>query len=455
MMPDHFRSSAWRLPAMVVATFALLFAGPIQAQISLDRPVADGSQDQLVDRVVAVVGDSIILYTEVMEQVNRMQAAGMELPDEPAAMAQIERQVLEDLVDQLVMLQAAERDTLVAVSDDAVEQTFGDAWEDQIRRFGGESALRQAVEQLGQTLPQYRAQLRDEIRRNLLLQRFVQDQRRRGRPVVVEEGEVREFFEQERDRFGQRPATMTIRQVFLEAQPSDSAREAARERAEEILETIRDGESFSQLAQRFSDDPGSRQEGGDLGWYRRGDGLVEEFEDAAFRLREGQISQVVESPFGAHIIRVDRVRGAERRISHILIGTEPTAQDHERARERAAEIVQAVREGASLQEFEAEAARFGLPDSITVSRDQLDQFPEAFASALRTASEGEVLGPIQFPLSRDLDVYGVVRVERVRDAGEFQYEDVRDQIRANLRDQKFEERLIERLRRGTHIDIRL
>jgi peptidyl-prolyl cis-trans isomerase SurA len=452
--PRGIRSRASR-PWTAFALALLLVPAGVQGQIVPDDPLAGGSEDRLVDRVAAVVGDSIILYGQVMEQMARMQSAGLEIPDDPSALAEFERRVLADLVDQYVLLQAADRDTLVAVSDDAVDQTFSEAWEDQIRRFGSEAELRSAVEETGQTLVQYRAILREEIRRNLLLQRFMQEQRRTGRPVVVEEAEVREFFERERERFGQRPATLTIRQVFLEAQPSDSVRNAVRERAEEILEMIRDGEDFATLAQRFSDDPGSRQQGGDLGWYRRGDGLVEEFEDAAFRLPEGRVSEVVESPFGAHVIRVDRVRGAERRIRHILVAAEPTAEDHEQAHRRAVEIVNAVRDGAALRDFEAEAARFGLPDSVTVPRDQLEQFPRAFADALRDATEGEVLGPIEFPLAQDVNVYGVVVVERIRDAGEYQYEDVRDQIRANLREQKFEERLLERLRAATYIDIRI
>ncbi len=428
-----------------------------QGQVGLAPGSAEPGSDALVDRVAAVVGDSIVLYSQIMEQIGRFQAQGMEVPEnDPQAMARLEREVLEDMVDQLVLLQAAARDTLVAVSDDQVEQTFAEAWEDQIRRFGGsEDQLREAVEQMGMSMSQYRSSMRQEIRQSLLLQRFMQDQRRRARPVIVEESEIREFFERESQRFGERPATLTFRQVFLQPQASDSARAAAREQAEEILERLRDGESFSDLAGRFSDDPGSRQQGGELGWYRRGDGLVEEFEDAAFGLREGQTSGIVETPFGAHIIRVERVRGAERKLHHILVAAEPTPADEERARDRAREVAELVREGAPLREFEAEAARFGLPDSVTVPRDQLSQFPQALASALQGASEGEVVGPVEFPLGQGLNVFAIVRMDEIRDAGRYSFEDVREQIRANLQEQKLEDRLVARLRDRTYVDIRL
>ena len=429
---------------------------PAQGQVGPDGLTFDPSSDELVDRIVAVVGDSIVLYSEIMEQMGRMQAAGFEIPmDDPTALAQIERQVLTEMVDQLVMLQAAASDTLMAVPDEQVEMTFEDAWEDQLRRFGGsEEELREAVEQMGMSVAQYRGNMRDEIRRSLLLQRFMQDQRRQARPVLVEESEIRQVFEQERQRFGQRPATLTFRQVFLQPTASEEAREVARERAEEILGMLRDGDRFQDLAQRFSDDPGSRQQGGDLGWYRRGDGLVEEFEDAAFTLREGQTSGVVMSPFGAHIIRIERVRGAERKIHHILVAAEPVDADEDRARERAREIAQRIRDGASFEEFESESARFGLPDSLTVARDQLEQFPQTLASALRGALEGEVVGPVEFPLGQGV-VFAVARMDEIRDAGEFRFEDVRDQIRANLQEQRIEERIVARLRESTYIDIRL
>ncbi len=445
------RQTARFIPALLVAAF--LVPGLLGAQVGLDDP----SSDELVDKVAAVVGDSIVLYSQVLEQIGRMEAQGMDVPAPGTPeMQQMEREILQQLVDQQVLLQAADRDTLVAVSDDEVEQRFQMAWQEQINRFGGtEEQFRQAVEQSGENFSQYQATLREEIRRSLLLQRYMQEQMRTIGQVAVRDAEVREFFERERDRFGERPATLSLRQVFLQPRASDEARAEARERAEEVLQRLRDGEDFEELAERYSDDPGTRQQGGDLGWYRRGDGLVEDFEDVAFAMREGQISGVVETPFGAHIIRVDRVRGAERKIRHILISSEITPADEARARERAQEIANEVREGASFRDYDLEAAQFGLPDSITIAQDQLDQFPDAFASALRAASEGEVVGPVEFPLGQGLTVFAVARIDRLRDAGEFQFEDVREQLQANLREQRMEERILERLRQRTYVDIRL
>ncbi len=446
----------------LATTLLVLLILPLQGTGQIPDPAGEAgpAEGELVDRVAAVVGDSIILYSQVQEELARvqaqLQAEGRSLPEDPEEIQALEREIVGDLVNQMLVLQAADQDTLVSVSDARVEDTFRQAWNDQLQRFGSESDLRAAVEARGETLAQYRAGLREEIRKSLLQQSYLQSQRAGAEGVVVEEDEVREYYERERDRFGERPATLTIRHVFFDPQPSDSAKTAARERAEELLDMLRQGEEFETLARRYSDDTESAQEGGDLGWYRRGDGLVEDFEDAAFALREGQTSGVVETPFGAHIIRTDRVRGPERRIRHILVAAETTSDDEERARTRAEEAAEQIRQGASFAEFSEDATRFGIPDSLTVQESQLDQFPEAYATALRGSSQGEVVGPVRFPLGeQDLHVYAVARVDERREAGEFSYEDVRGQIRTNLRDQRFTERLVERLRTRTYVDIRL
>ncbi|MEX0843213.1 MAG: peptidylprolyl isomerase [Gemmatimonadota bacterium] len=437
------------LPVALVA----MALTPVPGAGQVDTP--SPGTDEMVDRIVAVVGDSIVLHSEILNELNRMQAAGQPIPSDPEGLAALQREVTEGFVEQLLLVQAAERDSTVVVADDRVESAVDGAWSEQVQRFGGEAELLATLEESGISAEEYRRELRSQIRRNLLLQAFFQSQRSRIQQVAVEEAEVREYFESERERLGQRPATLTVRQLFFQATPSDSARAAARERAQEIRKMVLEGEDFNELAQRFSDDVGSRQQGGDIGWHRRGDGLVQEFEDAAFTLLERQISPIVETDYGAHILRVERVRGPERRIHHILVAASTTEADRERVRARVQEVAEALREGAPFSQFQSEAAEFGIPDSLTVARDQLQEFPDAYAQALEDAPPGEVIGPIEFALEQGVTAYAVARIEDVRDAGAFTFEDVRDQIRGILREQKLEEQLLQELRARTYVDIRL
>jgi peptidyl-prolyl cis-trans isomerase SurA len=442
----------------LAATLALglvsaLQAAPVAAQ---EIRLPAGSTDQRVDGIAAVVGDSVIFRTDVEEQILRLQARGATIPTAAEARRVVERDILEGLVNQQILLQAALRDSTITIGDDRVESTLRLAWDEEIRRWGTEAALRDELERSQRlTILQYRAQLREEIRRDLLVQTFLQARRREARPVPVSDAEVEAFFQSQRDQLTRRPATLTFQQIFVQPSPGDSVMTAAREEIERILGLLREGEDFASLARQFSDDPGSRQQGGDIGWYRRGDGLVQEFEDAAFRLREGGIVGPVETMFGAHLIQVERVRGAERRIRHILIAAPIAPEDLERARGEAESVRAQLLAGAPVRPFTEKQRGQGITDSIEVPIDQLRQLPEVFSQQLTGAPEGAVVGPVEFPLGQNQPAWAIFKVLRVREEGAFTLEDLRSQIRERLQQEKAETRMIESLRESTFVEIRL
>jgi len=419
-----------------------------------------GATDQTVDRIVAVVGDSVIFMTDVEEELIRIAAQGGQVPTDPEGRNQARRELLEGLVNQQLLLQAAARDTMIVVPDERVEMALRGAWEDEIRRWGSETALREELDRSqGLSLSQYRGQLREDIRRQLLIQSYVQSQRRQARPIAVSDAEVDAFFESQRAALSRRPATITFHQVFVQPTPGDSAMAAATAEIERIFAMLREGQEFESLARQFSDDAGSRAQGGDLGWYRRGDGrgegLVREFEDAAFGAREGAVVGPVLTQFGAHLIRVDRIRGAERRIRHILIGADVTSEDVARARARADEVRDRMREGAPVSEFADEKRNLPIADSLEVPISELQNLPPALSSQLLAAAEGDVVGPLEFPLSPEQSAWAVFRILRVRDEGEYTVEDLRGQIRQRIQIEKAEERMLEDLRSRTYVDIRI
>src|SRR5690606_3688749 len=297
---------------------------------------------ELVDRVAAVVGDSVILLSEVDEEIlTRFASLGQPLPNDTAVMNRYRRQVLDNKISELLFVQAALRDS-VAVSDDEVQRNVDADIAQRQRAMGGEAAFMRALAQQRLTLAEYRDILARGIRREGIIQQYIGLLQRDRRPPPVTEDEVRAFFEAQKANLGRRPATLTFEQVVVAPRASDSARAAARERAIEILDELRKGADFEALARRHSDDGGTKDQGGNLGWFRRGD-MVPQFDSAAFALRPGQLSGVVESSFGFHIIRVDRVRGAERQARHILVRPELTDEDIARAPEIAEQVAERAR----------------------------------------------------------------------------------------------------------------
>ncbi len=427
----------------LTAAFALALTLPMGG-------AAQNAQPDMVDRVVAVVGDSAILASEVEEQIERRRAFGEPVPTDPEELAQLRRQELESLVNELVMIQAAQRDS-IAVAPNDVESQVAATLSEQERRFGGRAAFEAALETEGMTLQQYRETVTEGVRRAGIRQQFEAVLQRDRRPPPVTDAEVREFFEARRAELGRRPATIEFAQVVVTPEPSDSARAAATAEAQRAIEALREGEDFETVARRFSDDPGTRDRGGDLGWFRRGR-MVPEFDRAAFSLRPGQTSGIVETPFGLHLIKVEKVKGPERLVRHILIRPEITAADRAETRARAEEVASRLRAGASLDSLIEAVHDAAEPPHVGPALQ--DSLPEPYRTQLRGAQTGQVVGPFAVPGANES--FAVVKVEDVTAAGEYTIEDeeMRMQIRQFLQREKLMREVLDELRRSTYIDIR-
>ena len=427
----------------LIAVLALALVLPAGARAQAPEPVA-------VDRIVAVVGDSVILASQIEEQIERRRAFGQPVPTDPDELDQLRRQELSAMVNELVMLQAAARDSITVPAAD-VEAQVNATLAEQEQRFGGRAAFEAAIRAEGMSMEQYRAMVAEGVRRAGIRQQFEAQLQRDRRPPTVSEAETREVFEARRSELGRRPATIEFRQVVVKPEPSDSAREAALTEARKVLQELQGGADFATVARRYSDDPGTRERGGELGWFRRGR-MVPEFERTAFALRPGQVSGIVETSFGFHIIKVDKIKGPERLARHILIRPEVTAEAQARTRERAESAAAALRAGAPLDSLidavhdPAEQTRVGpaLQDSL----------PHPYRTELQGAAEGQVVGPFAIPGGEE--AYAVVRVADVTAAGEYTFEDeeLRAQIREFLQREKLMREVLDELRNRTYIDIR-
>ena len=430
---------------MTVAALLALLGVPVQALAQ--------DPERSVDRVVAVVGDSAVLLSQLLNREREMIASGAPVPPEGSAERDdFMRELLDELVDNQVILQAAARDTLLEVDDDRVEESLQQRMSGMESNLGGREQLEQALREAGLSMQSFREMQRDMIGQRMLVQLYVQ---RYGgdRAVEVSDEEVREYFEAQEDALQERPATVAFKQVVLTVVPSDSAVDAALDLAESVRERAVAGEDFGELAREHSQDPGSAQAGGDLGWFRRGN-FAEEFEEAAFALPEGEVSDVIETIFGYHVIKVEKVRFAERQARHVLIRPRTGPADVTATRDLASELAARAAAGDDFQAIVDENHDALLPDSATVPRSQIAQLlPPAYLSALSGRSAGDVVGPLQFSY-RDEEHFAVLKILETREAGAYVFEELAPQIRSGLMEQKRLDRLIEGLRDKTYIEIK-
>jgi peptidyl-prolyl cis-trans isomerase SurA len=414
-----------------------------------------GQDRTLVDRIAAVVGDSVIPLSQVEERIFQLRAQGVEIPADNESLTLLRRDILDQMIGEQLIVQAAIQDTTIVVDESDVDEAVSQEIQRRSASFGGQVAFQRALADQGWTLTSYREFLRGQFRQQQLYQQFMAKKARDFRSVVVEESEVREFFEDQKDAIGQRPPTVVFAQVIVAPTPSDSTKALARAEADRIREMALAGEDFGELARRFSQDPGSKDSGGDLGWFRRGD-MTQTFEDAAFNLAVDEISAPVESPFGYHIIKMNRRRSGEVRASHILIPVEPTPADVDRAASDAEEVrlrLEAGESPATLRELFGDGE---APDTLRVPFDRLRELPPGFAEPLLQSESGQILGPIRY-LAREQPRFGVLKVVSVLEGGPYTLddEDLQTRIRSAIQEQKMVEGILGELRSRTYVQIRM
>ena len=440
-------------PGRLLAATLLALAAPLAAAAQQQEAELVG---ELVDRVVAEVGDSAVLLSQVIQRENQQRALGVQVPAPGTPESDDFRAVLlEALIDEMVLLQAAARDSLLTVDDEEVEDSLQRHMESIEASYVDRAAMSEALRLEGLTLQSFRELNRTQIAQSKLIRLYVRTRTGEGEIAVeVTEEELRAAFEADREYLQQRPATVSFDQIVLEVKASDSARAEARVLLEGVRERALAGEDFAELALTYSQDPGSAANGGDLGWRRRGT-FVPEFEDVAFALLEGGISDVFETSYGFHVVRVERIRYSERQVRHILIRPATTVADRTRVRALATELA----ERAKTEDFRTLVDEYHdslEPDSGTIAERQIAGIlPAAYLAPLTVGQPGEISGPIQFTATRSgLDAFAIIRVSERRPAGEYTFEEFEPQLRQRMIEQKRVRAHIDGLRARTYIEIK-
>jgi parvulin-like peptidyl-prolyl isomerase len=233
------------------------------------------------------------------------------------------------------------------------------------------------------------------------------------------------------------------------------AKAAARAKAESLLTEIGKGGDFEKIAKRESMDPGSKELGGDLGWNRRGQ-MVPEFDRMMFALPPGQVSPIVETVFGYHIIRVDRAQPAEVKARHILIRPRIDSADVRVAKLEAETVAAQWRAGASYDSLAAKHhdARAGEERSMLTPFDRT-QLPPAYTAAFEGKTAGVIVDP--FPIedrSNGVTKYVVAQLLTATQGGDYTVADLRTQIREQLQQERSIRRALDDLRSQTDVSLR-
>ena len=436
------------LAAVVVTLLLAAFVSPAFAQDET-TPVASGTTRQLVDGIAAVVGDEIILESEVDEEfyIYQMRSATSELS--PDDIARVRSGIVREMVNEMLLVAMAHRDTL-RLDPRELDEEMEARVAELVERHGSEEALDAALAEEGLTLPELRNLYADEIERRLLAEKVVRSKVHGS--IDVTWGEVEKYYAEHTEEVGQTPEAFLVAGIMLMPKITEDAKEAAIDRMTEVSERLAAGESFDEVAREYSDD-GSAAAGGDLGTFGRGV-MVPEFDDAVFAMEEGEVSGIISTRFGFHIVEVLSKSDTSIHARHILARVAPGPEDEVRARATAESLRQRVLDG---EDF-AELARLRSDDPATREEGGVlgwftrENLAPSFKDVITELSPGEVsdvtAGEAGFYVLKLLE-HQEARIATL------------DEVRENLKDylfarkaEKAYEELIDRLSQEIFVDIR-
>lgn len=282
------------------------------------------AQKPAIDKIIAVVGDNIILQSEVEVQVQQQLANGAAVITDTN---DLRCRIFDNMMLEKLFVAQATLDSLV-VSQEEIDAELDRRVKYFINLFGSREKLE---EYNGKTIAELKDEFTDDVKSQLLSDKM------RGKVfqgMKVSPKEVTEFFNKiPKDSIPYFNSEVEIAQIVMFPKVSEAQKELARKKLERIKGDIEKGADFSTQAILYSEDPGSASDGGNLGIVERGE-LVPEFEAVAFKLDEHKMSDITETPFGYHLIMVDEKRGNRLKLRHILIKPKSLLADMELIKDR-------------------------------------------------------------------------------------------------------------------------
>lgn len=444
--------------AMIAAPVALCRAqvAPVKAPAA-KPPVADTSKARAlpVDGIAAVVGESVILVSEVEAAALGSRAQGRE-PKSEREFAEMKKEALTSLINEELMVRKAKAEKVEA--NDAEAQKTYDAQEKKVRaQFKTDVEFRTALREVGYgSIEEWRKAQLDQIKRRSVQQELVQKLRRDGKltAVNVSEADVAEAFNTAKAQLPPKEARVGFRQIIIPTRASEAAKARARAKIDSIRRELdAHPDDFESIAKRESMDPSNKDTGGDLGWNRRGT-MVPEFDRVMFALNPGIVSPVVETMFGYHLIRVDRVQPAEVKARHILIRATLDSADDARARAVADSVADAWRKGANVDSLTIRYHDNSVEEKSIPEANRSD-LPAEYGKAVEGAKVGDILPPFSIPdPGTGFKKYVIAQLTLVSEAGENSLADWRDRIRQQLSEERSLGRLYDSLRKSTYVSVR-
>ena len=296
--------------------YILLFMSFLEAQ-----------QEILLDRIASVVENKIVLMSDVVLAANAVAAQQQINPNtNPVVYKKILESSRESMVEQLLIIEMAEQDS-VEILDKDIDKALNQQIDNIIAQTGSKELAEAA---LGKKISDFKRSYRDDMKGKLLAEKYTSSL---TTSINVSRGDVIDFFNTYKDSIPSFPTLYKTHHILIEIKPSEESVKNSFNKANDIRNKILNGEiSFDDAAKTFSADPGSKDQGGNLGYVPRGT-FVKEFDKVVFTVEKNILTEPVKTQYGHHIIEVLERTGEKVLARHILIRTETTDLDKKKTYE--------------------------------------------------------------------------------------------------------------------------
>lgn len=370
--------------------------------------ITTNAQDNVVDKIIAVVGNQVVLKSDVEQRFISLKAQGY-----TSGGVDLKTEIFEDLLIQKLMIAQAQVDS-VEVTEQEVEDDLSRKMEMYVQKIGSKEKLEQYF---NKTILEMKNDLRDDTRNERIKEKM---QAEITKDIHITPAEVREFYNKlNKDSLPTIPGELEVQQIVKYPKISDNEKDRIREKLRGYRERVLNGDSFSTLAVLYSEDPGSARQGGELGYTPRAN-LVPEFANVAFNLKTDKVSKIVETEYGFHIIQLIDRKGERINVRHILL--KPKIEDAKRkaATSRLDSIADLIRK----EKLQFDEAAFYFSDDkdtrnngglivnpyTAASKFQKDNLPPAIAQQVNHLKINEVSAPF-LDVSGGKDSYKIIKIK--------------------------------------------
>jgi peptidyl-prolyl cis-trans isomerase SurA len=397
----------------------------------------------LADQIAAFVGNDIILFSEVEENVSI-------LANDPAAMRMFatEQDVNDYIVEQLIanklLLVEAEQES-VFVNDDDVLPLVNQNIDNLKENFPSEADFFNYLEGQGINLEELRAYYHENLKSKLVMERLIS--KKFASKIMISPIAVRDFYDENKDSIAILPGRVKLSHILLPIIPNQAEMVSGFERAADVYKLLLTGGDFGVIAQEFSEDENSRRKGGMLGRIRRGE-TIEDFEAVVFDLKPGTVSQPFPTRLGYHIVEVLNKGEDWLLIRQILIKVDVTQQDTLRIRRQGEKLQELVTSGL---DFDSLAKVYSKDPNVELGEFFIERLTPPFNVVVEDMSEGEVSEPILTPYG-----YHLLYIKEKVPEQTLSFEELRDQIMQYLYQQEIQKKydeLIGELKEKTFVRV--